>query len=67
MRMPNNADDFWHALHLSIDIAKNDNDILDSLAKLLPIWRKELKISEPEKKELGHILEIELLAIGLSL
>ncbi|MDV0603663.1 DUF6387 family protein [Raoultella ornithinolytica] len=50
MRMPNNADDFGHAIHLSIDIAKNDNDILDSLAKLLPIWRKELKISEPEKK-----------------
>lgn len=50
MRMPNNAEEFSHTLHLSIDIAKNDNDILDGLAKLLPIWRKELKISEPEKK-----------------
>lgn len=50
MRTPNNAEEFSHALHLSIDIAKNDNDILDSLAKLLPIWRKELKVSEPEKR-----------------
>lgn len=68
MKSPNNFEDFLYTMHLSIDIAKHDKEILDDLARLLPIWRKELNIGVPEKKRgwgyiRGKILTYKILPL----
>ncbi|EML5944315.1 TPA: hypothetical protein ON591_002395 [Citrobacter freundii] len=45
-----NGEDFGHAMYLSLDLTKTDSEIIESLAKLLPIWRNELGLDIPEKK-----------------
>ncbi|EIP7785834.1 DUF6387 family protein [Escherichia coli] len=56
--MKSNSEGFSYAMHLSLDITKTDDEILSDLKKLLPIWRKELNLEEPEpKRAWGYLRE----------
>lgn len=50
MRSGFNPEDFGYPMYLSVDVTKHDADILEDLARLLPIWRNELNIDAPSKK-----------------
>ena len=45
-----NGEDLGYAMYLSLDLTKTDSEIIESLSKLLPVWREELGLNTPEKK-----------------